>query len=255
MDADTLNAVVELGRESGPRFLAPPPGTEPPNVYYKVAGDRAERVEGVRLDRHVCRDIDTVVRLAKDKSGSALWYSRTGVIAHHPDGDRATLALSPHPTLVRLIEIGQTGGKGYDQATFYRMIRTTFRDALGSNYETVRTAVRSVNLRTEQTAAGVVDRQKVSMSRSIVSESTGPELPDVLHFFTPVFDTGSIRMGAPVRLSLDLDPSSGQFTLTVLPGEIEEAFTSGERDLLRMIEAAKGVNEAADIPVYFGQPG
>ena len=241
---------------SGVRLFAALPGTEKPNVYFvRNADDSLTKIDGEIPPKHVAGDIDTVVRLAKAVEGSAVWYDRTGVVAHHPDGDRATFRLAPSKLLQQLIDWDKAGGHGCDQATLYKLLRTKLRDALGTAYAGTLAAVREVNLRTEEKTAGAVDRQKTSMGRSVVAEATGPELPDVLTLFVPVFESAAVGVQAVVRVAFDLNPATGQFSLVVLPGEVDKAWAAGERYLLDGIEECKADNACEAVPVYYGQPG
>lgn len=257
IDEAAINLIQRTAIEaSGVRPTLPPAGTEKSNVYFIHTPTGPQRVEGTVPAKHLAGDIDTVVRLAQAVEGSSVWYDRTGVAAHHPDGDTATLALKPSKVFQQLIDWDKLpNGYGCDQASVYRLFRTRLREALNTGYTAALAAVRDVRVRVEEKVAGEVDRQKTSMGRSVLAEASGPELPDVLELYVPVFEASSIAGLHRVKVAFDLDPKTGQFTLTVLPGEIERAYGSAEDQLRRSIVDAAKEHGAASLPIYYGRPG
>lgn len=256
-DHETLELIQKTAVEAaGNGLQPPPPGTEPRNVYYVREPDGTlHRKEGVKLDNHKAYAVDTVVRLAAAKTDSALWYARTGVIAAHPDGDRATLSLEISKPLAELAEWDKGGTRAFQQLDLYRALRQKFRDCLGGQFESLMGAIRSVDVKTEAVATGTASRQVVSMGKSVTSEVRGPDLPHTITFYVPVFRDPNVPVTAIVRVGFDLDPQAAAFHLTVLPGEIEAAYAAGEAALLKQIADATEVNECKSIPVYYGTPG
>lgn len=254
MDPNTLKLVQDTAvRADGRRIVRAE--QEPPNVYYVVNADGSMyRVEAATLDKHTALDIDTAVRLAAAKSDSQLWYSRTGVIAAHPDGDRATFSLVYSAPLTKLSEWDKAGGIELSQPEVYRLLRTTFADCLNA-HGSLKDQVGKVDFKKVQEASASMSRTGVSMSRSLIAESSGASaLPDPLHFHVPVFATPLVPVTARVRVAFDLDAQAEKFRFAVLPGEIEAACVTGEAKLVEMIEAAKG-HHGAESPVYYGRPG
>lgn len=253
-DALNLIQTTAVGAASARPFL-PPPGTEPPNVYWVHRNGDPERVVGKAVTPAVAGDLNTIARYAEDAfEFPAIWYDRTGVRVVADEAVQAVLPLTPSPLLLLLAAWDKAGGYATDQAGAYKLFRTTLRDAFGTSLASILAAVKEVSVRVESTATGVVDRQKTSMGKSVVAESNGNPLPDLLTLTVPVF-AGSVEVSAAVRLTFDLNPATGQFVLTVLPGEVERAFAWAERVLgedLRRLDAMKADTAP---PVYFGRPG
>jgi hypothetical protein len=156
--------------------------------------------------------------------------------------------------LAKLAEWGQTSGVEFDQGGLWRLLRTVFAGCLTA-HPNLKEQVGRVDIKKAQEAAGTIDRKGVSMSRKLVAEASGADqLPEVVTFTVPVFDSAVLVTRAAVQCAFDLDPQSEKFRLVVLPGEIEKACAAGEQFLFDRI-AAELTAQAVECPVYYGEPG
>lgn len=239
------------------RIVKPP--AEPPHIY--LVAEDGERGITFRketatppAERSVATDISTLVDWTKEtKAGSEVWYSRNGVIGspspERPDAGRCSLALSPSPQLAYLIGVEKQPAK-LTQTGIIRILRTTLYGTFGGD---LLANVRKINLKKGKDVTIEQQRGKVSLERKDIAEMTGiNDIPDVVAFDVPVFSSANVKARAVVKCDLDLDAETENFTLTVLPGEIEAAFAKGEDWLQREIAECVGKDK---VTVYYGEPG
>jgi hypothetical protein len=235
-----------------------PAPAEPKNRYYVQGADEELTLvtaEAPPVD-HIAGSIETLVEwTTKLGEPATIWFSRLGVKASHepgnPAADRCRFDLSPSPQLAYLIGVaGESGGRNYDQSALIRVLRTTL---FGSTTDDLLSNVRKVNLQKGKTVVAEQQKGKVSMNRSDIAEMSGANaIPDVVQFDVPIFSAGSLPARAVIRCDLDLNAENERFTLTVLPGEIEKAWTTGETWLETTLGALLG--DKSPIPLYLGTP-
>ena len=98
-----------------------------------------------------------------------------------------------------------------------------------------------------------IGKGKVSLGRSVIAEMSGVELiPEEIVIRVPVFAAASLLAFADVRVCVDPNPEEEQFTLVVIPGQIEQAWRAGEVYIQAKLAALLG-NES-EIPLYHGTP-
>ncbi len=242
------------------RIVAAP--AEPKHVYY-VAEDGPD---GIKLTaktasrpayRERASSIETLVEWLKEQKTKKpeVWYSRRAVIggegAASPQADICTFALTSSPQLSYLIGVaGEAGGKSFGQASLIRILRTTLFGTFGGD---LLNSVRKVNLQKSKDVTAQQNRGKVSLERKDIAEMSGAaDIPEVVAFDVPIFSAANIPCRAVIQCDLDLNADTEQFVLTVLPGEIEKAFSKGEAWLLQEILEQVGKDAIA---VYYGEPG
>lgn len=231
---------------------------EPPHVYFTVE-DTADGIKLVKqtatppAERSVATDISTLVDWTKATPNSEVWYSRNRIIGspspERPDVGRCLLPLAPSPQLAFLIGVDKSPTP-LTQTQLIRTLRTTLFGTFGGD---LLANVRKINLKKGKEVAVEQQRGKVSLNRSDIAEMTGiNEIPEVVAFDVPVFGNANILARAVVKCDLDLNAETENFTLTVLPGEIEAAFAKGEEWLRREIAECVGKDK---VTVYYGEPG
>lgn len=162
-----------------------------------------------------------------------VWYDRTGVtVVGNPfdRGDTARLSLPYTKPMQWLIDADKRPLR-LTQAELVRLLKTTLAgvapvDLLGK--------VKVVKVEKHQQAEGVIDRGKVSVARSMLTQGSGvDDLPDEVRFFCQVHESSELSTAAVVRAAFDLDPTSdaGHFLIDVLPGEVERALADAEAEI------------------------
>lgn len=259
MEQGVIGEISELTKRAliGGRIVKAP--AEPPHVYY-TADDGPDGITLTKqtatppAERSIATDISTLVDWAKEaKAGSEVWYSRRGIVGspspERPDAGRCSLPLAPSPQLAFLIGVDKTPAS-LTQTQLIRTLRTTLFGTFGGD---LLVSVRKINLKKGKEVNVEQQRGKVSMNRSDIAEMTGiSDIPEVVAFEVPVFSSANIGARAVVKCDLDLNADTENFTLTVLPGEIEAAFVKGEAWLSKEILDCIGKDK---VTVYYGEPG
>lgn len=159
-----------------------------------------------------------------------VWYDRTGVTVvggSFDRGDTARLSLPYTKPMQWLIDADKRPLR-LTQGELVRLLKTTLAgvaptDLLGK--------VKVVKVEKHQQAEGVIDKGKVSLARSMLTQGSGvDDLPDEIQFYCQVHESGELSAAAVVRAAFDLDPTSdsGHFLIDVLPGEVERALADAE---------------------------
>lgn len=250
-----VTELVKLAQPSNRIIKAP---QEPPHVYY-TAEDGPDGIKLVKqtatpaAERSIATDIGTLVDWTKVVPSSEIWYSRKGVVGspspERLDAGRCSLPLFASPQLAFLIGVEKNPAK-LTQTQLITVLRTTLFGTFGGD---LLANVRKINLKKGKDVTVEQQRGKVSLNRSDIAEMTGVnDIPEVVAFDVPVFANANIMARAVVKCDLDLNAETESFTLTVLPGEIEAAFTKGEDWLYRTIAESVGKDK---VTVYYGEPG
>lgn len=256
LPVETVKYIKELADAANPAARVFAVESEPDHVYLMQEPDgtlmkvHAEPAPA----RAAAASLETLVEWASENGDREIWYSRQHVIGgESPSNDqqgRVKLELRPSPQLDYLIRLeSQKGGEGYDQAGLIRLLRTTLADCWGGDLLGM---VRKVRIDKAKQVEAEQQKGKVSLSRKDLAEMSGAaDLPEEVVFDVPVFLNGTIQARAAVRCALDLNPETERFVLTVIPGQAEKAFTTGERWLESTLMELIGDN---DIALYHGQP-
>lgn len=257
MNCDTLKhlqGIIENANQSKRIVTAP---QEPPHVYYVVNndGEMDRTIAAEPLANDKASDLDTIVRVVKEANNPLeIWYSRASVIGLDGVGhyNRVTMPLKESPQLAQLIAWDARQRVNVGQRELVMLLRTTFAGCLPSHptfLENVR------KLRTSKAAEvnSEIGKGKVSLGRSVIAEMSGVELiPEEITIRVPVFAAASLLAFADVRVCVDPNPEEEQFTLVVIPGQIEQAWRAGEVYIQAKLAALLG-NES-EIPLYHGTP-
>lgn len=258
MPAETLSLLRGIIQQAEPskRIVAAP--DEPAGVYYVAApdGTLVKTVAGSPAYRHAAADLDTLAEWAitqADTDAVEVWYSRLKVTAGpapgNPAADRCTVPLAPSPQFAYCLENERVKGVSYTQAELIRLLRTTLAGCVSGDFLA---AVRKVNVSKMKAVESEIQKNKVSLGAKHIAEMVGAhDLPDELAIDVPVFAAGSIPARATVRAALELNPETERFTLIVLPGQCEAAYTKGEAWLATTLGELLG-DKAESIPVYHG---
>jgi hypothetical protein len=261
VDSATVKELERLVNNADPRKrIVPAPG-EPYGAYYTVGedGEMTLRVPAYPADTHEADDLDTVAAVAerwKDGGGFvSVWYDRAAAQAVGAiDGERprtCVLSLNPSPQLAQLAEWRNRGRVMVPQKELVVLLRTLF-DGCWANTPTLLTAVRSLRTSKAAEVNSQIERGRVSLGKSMVAEMSGVgAIPEEVRFVVPVFTGAAAQARAEVRVAVDPDPETEQFTLIVLPEEIERAYWLGEERLRVLLE---DLLEGSEIPLYHGRP-
>lgn len=247
----------KFGPPPGARIVSAP--AEPKDRYYVQEADGTLTLKQAYPPpvSHCAGSLETLVEWAKAQDAPIIWHSRKEVVATNypgnPAADACKMPLSASPQFAFLSSIaGESGGRSFDQASLIRALRTSL---YGSFPIELLANVRKINLQKGKTVAAEQQRGKVSLNRSDIAEMSGAnDLPEVIQFDVPVFSAGTIQARAIVRCDLDLNAETERFVITVLPGEIERAWSDGEDWIRGTVEELLGKDGCASIPLYLGNP-
>lgn len=144
--------------------------------------------------------------------------------------------------------------KELSQTELYQLLRTTFRGCL-PDYPNLAQMIGKVDIRKAQEASGTVATGKVSVSKSMMAEASGAtELPDLLVFNVPLFNTAPLSLKVRIETAFDLYPQTETFRVSILPGQIDAALHQGRVYLLSLVHGRLDELKSKDIEVYFGEP-
>jgi hypothetical protein len=269
LPADTVREIAALGSKAEqlnkPRILKC--DQEPDHCYYVIDKDGNMNLVTAEYGptEMFCSDIDTLTRVVIDSKEHMpeIWYSRNEVIAYlgtkNPYFDTVKFKLSASPQFQTLIAWEQSGrGVSLTQKDLILALRTLFAGCVPTE---LLPAIRRLKTQKAAEINSQIDKGRVSMSKSMVAEMSGvSDIPEMVEFTVPVFAQGTLNATACIRVAIDPDPENERFTLIVLPGDVEKAWTHGERLLCGKIQeelvenwsAAKGEGDC-EIPVYFGK--
>lgn len=257
MNADTLKHLQAIIDAANPQRRIVTAPNEPPHVYYVVnaAGDMEKKFTEQPLPNDTAGDLDTVVKVWQDSPDAvAIWYSRTAVIGVLRKG-RVTMPLKESPQLAQLIAWDAARRVNVSQRELVMLLRTTFADCLPA-FPNFLDNVRKLRTTKAAEVNSEIGKGKVSLGKSVVAEMSGIDrIPDEIAFRVPVFSAASLLAYADVRVCVEPSPEEEQFTLAVIPGQIENAWRAGElaiRDKLASLIGNEG--EGFYTVAYHGKP-
>jgi hypothetical protein len=190
--------------------------------------------------------------MTDDINPKEIWYSRSAVIGLHGAdcSGRVTMALKESPQLAQLIAWDAAKRVNVGQRELVMLLRTTFAGYL-PGHPTFLENVRKLRTSKSAEVNSEIGKGKVSLGRSVLAEMSGIELiPEEITIRVPVFAAASLLAFAEVRVCVDPNPEDEQFTLVVIPGQIEQAWRAGEAYIAAKIAGLLGND--SKIPVYHG---
>jgi hypothetical protein len=221
-----IQEIAALGaKANGNRFVVIP--NDPPHVYHTLQPDGSLlkcEAEGKPEANHIF-DFESIGKV-HDPATAETWYHDLGVTVIHDANtrrDRSKLELTHSEPMLTLRGWFQHGKGELKQVELYHELRTTFKNCLPSQAG-LAAEIKRVDIRKAQEAVGVVQRDKVSMSKNLVAEASGADkLPEVLNFRVPYYAEAYAPLLVNVAVAFDLDPEREIFRFVVLPGQIEAA--------------------------------
>lgn len=214
---------------------------------------------------HLCNDIDSVVRIAKDLlNGSAkIWYSRYRIqcvnstnFLDSPRNEFATLKLTPTKQYETIRQLDQNK-TWIDQRALIRLLKFDLKDCVAGNADALIEIMSQVKFKADQDVTTGVQRGKASIGKQASAEVTGVgQIPEYITFTVPLVNEitsmvgGACLHSAPIECYLEIDEQNAKFRLLPLPGKIEDAMLSLEH--LISVQLAELLGDDPKIPVYFG---
>lgn len=255
LDPKTLENIQQTAiKAHGVRHFQVP--AEPSHVYYVVDSDGNHelcRADPKPYD-HVHTTIQSLCGWAHKNEATEIWIGVRSIVAVK-DRSRATFQFTYSDPFNELREYAEREDATAEipQAELYQKLRTTFRGCT-PDHGNLAPLVGKVDIKKAQEASGAVTTGKVSMSRSMVAEASGAgQLPDVLIFKVPLFETAPLEADARINTAFDLEPQDEVFRIVILPGEIDAAMHKA-RTYLHSLIAKELEYLGVLIQVYFGEP-
>lgn len=278
LDKSFIEAITALTQKAQNPLIAMAPDSEPRGVYYvRQAHGEYQRTRGLRPPmNHQVHDLVGFVGFVQDWAGGhsetadkqeapyspVVWVSLNalvlkpcqGEVDHVPDtdGDTITYRLGLS-TAFQTLQGLQQGMPKMSQADLIRLLRVPLNQA-AMVPEAFLGMCRSVNFKVVQETASELHAQRVSLGKSIKSESTGMMgFPDEVTFHVPVLASIAFHWREPVRCAVEVHPAKEQFEIIPLPGELERAMEMTERALFTTVATA--LNDVENVLVCRGTPG
>lgn len=255
LPVETVKYLKELVDAANPAARIVGVEQEPSHVYLVQGPDgEFKRVTAQSQPERACAEsLSTLVNWLGDDSPE-IWYSRRAVIGGLEPGDdqhdRIKFELHVSPQLEMLCELERKrAGESLDQTALIRLLRTSLADCWSGDLLNM---VRRVRIDKAKAVEAEQVKGRVSLSRKDLAEMSGAaDLPEEIMLDVPVFANGTIHARATVRVALDLNPETERFVLTVIPGQTEKAFTTGETWLESTLQELIGDK---GILLYHGTP-
>lgn len=208
---------------------------------------RAQRKHAVRT----LADFVSYIEEGRGATSPVVWFDSRGVVGVLDDGDygldSVIMLLAPSTLFQRLAGL-EKSSTFYDQKAFVRLLKIDLAGTLDPNVLANR--VRSIRFENGTVTKGVVQKQRESLGREIVSSVTGEqEIPEEVTLTVEVFSNPDIDFEASVKCAVEIDPPSGTFRLVPLPDAIQNA--------LDQAVAHVGAQLRASLPslnVFWGTP-
>lgn len=246
MIQDAIEEIARLARAGdaikAPVIVCPP--QEQGRRYLLTTADGGYEWRDIKAAprNHTALSLKTILDFA-DSANEEIWVSRSKVVAlllGRLESVTFTLALSPQMQL-----LSQAHRSPLSQKELVKVLRTTLA-ATGGDEQLLK-AVRLLKWTNQQRAEGEIQQKKQSLGKSILAEVEG-DIPESAVFRVPVFDNGSLRsVVASIPVALDVDAESQRFTLIPMANAIEDALTSGEKQIIELLDET-------DAKVYHGNP-
>lgn len=257
LDPKTLeNIQATAVKANSQRFFST--DREPPHVYYKQEGDTIEKVIAEeKPNDHQCGTLESLCEWVKNNheldTGTEVWIGDSSVVVQQ-GRHRATFPFQLSDQFLTIIGWGELENATAEvaQAELYQLLRTKFRGCI-PDQNNLASLVGKVDIKKFQEANGAVTTGKVSMAKSMVAEASGAgQLPDLISFKIPLFNTAPLECDARIHAAFDLEPNDEVFRLAILPGQIGDAEYKARKYLFDLVKA--GLKATPYVPVYFGDP-
>ncbi len=284
---ELFDKVLETGKACGPRVINA--DREPGHIYYLDYGDGKPRLIEAQ-PQPICAELlslsavaDFVIR--EGSSLSAVWYSRSGVVAildhcvataeeesgEIVDTDIGTrreggsLFLRPSAQMLMLADLAKTKVP-FDQRKLILLLRSTFTDCLVEAAGLI-DVLRSVKFEAGTTAEGNIGRQgNASVGKSLRTQVSGTaEIPEQVTLVVPAFEGPILPRSKWVRVRMVLDADAGSATFQFYPvaGDLDAAWYEAEMHLRVELDAllsvsidnyAPGADDGRKPRLYHGLP-
>lgn len=252
---DALEFLSEQAvRARQPEILKPP--AEPDHIYLMQdsEGEWLRNEADPKPRNHIARDLSAIIDFAgraTEGEPSAVWYSREKVVCVLDDStrrDTVTLPLPYSPQLKALMGVERTA---FDQKGIILFLRVTLKACLGQCPDLIET-LRRVKFDNGMVIDSAVNHGRSSIGKEIRSEITGAKvIPEYVRLDVPIFESGFPQLRFPVEVAIDPDPSTAQFKLLPIPGEIERAIAAAEASIGEQLQNALS---EAHADVLYGVP-
>lgn len=260
MLAEFVKAIAKMATDATKtRVILPVP--EPSHFYLleQPDGTLTERRAQAPPTKYTLATMESLIEMCRKEDRGVCWVSRAGVVYHHDPADRrdvATLPFRQTPQILALQGL-ENNPRFIPQRDLIYLLRTTFKDSMALNPDLLK-VIRSLSFQNGETVVANIQHAKQSVGKSLSAEisSQGGAIPEYFRLQVPVLvEFPGVRV--TVEVALDVDPSSGNFRLTPLPGQIEAAFTALEDEVeagLQIAFEGDSDNAVADVMVYRGMP-
>jgi hypothetical protein len=250
----------DITRSSGPQFL---PMDDTKNYFHLDNGGNIELWRAKPGHRqHQARSLETIALFADrfaseadETVGSAIWYSRDGVVCLIDDEDRrdrVTLKLDLSEQILKLVKLVER--PWFEQRAFLTLLRTVFKGAFDQDHPNLIDQLRRIQSTQQSDGAAEIQRGKSSIGKAIRAEVTGVgDVPEYVVLRVPVFHQRIGVSSFPVECCLELDETAlpVKFQLLPLPGMIERAITDAEQQLQELLHRSL---DGDQVPLYYGTP-
>lgn len=234
--ANKTDVLKVSGEREGVYFLVGPDGKATKHVadpswhreQLETPGELAAFVDSEKGDRSVVFLNEKQVIFVKD-------------LADRRDIATCTLIETPQIQWLK-----QCSGKQLQQADFVRLLRITFRGALGPDSGLV-ALIRNLKFSTAADGGANIQHARESIGRSVMAEVRGESaIPEEVTLRVPVFENHPFI--APVSCAIEVFPHEQAFRLTPFPLQVRMAVDAA----LANIEELFGVDAMPQ--VFRGQP-
>lgn len=230
---------------------------DPRNDVYLVGGTLLTVPKGVAARNHAVRSLSDLIALAKRFSEAdekpAVWYDAQGLSLVIDDSTHRTETVAmdlEHSEVFLTLQKLDKEKPWLEQKPFVRLLRVELAGTLEPVH--LLEKVRRVKFATEQSATGVVTRERESMGREINSRAETQEgaIPEEVTLKVPIYANPGLAFRVPIRCAVDVDPARGLFQLHPLPdaltGAVQEAVAAMAETLFNELPES--------VPAYHGRP-
>lgn len=160
------------------------------------------------------------------------------------------LALTPAPQWLTIVALQK--GQKLNQQQLVRLLR---HELLGCVDPTLVAGFRSINFQKIQSTLAAQQHARQSIDTDLVAQ-TSTNLPEDFSAEVPVFAMRELSSHkARFRVTIDVDCSTGTFTLQVVPGEVELELDTARIAILAALEMLLDHAECPDVCILAGTPG
>jgi hypothetical protein len=258
IDADFINAIAGLAAKAELPKTLKPKGM-PASDYYMLQGDGTyDRVSEKVHSQFNLHEMPSMAQWIAQKAQTdrvEVFVDGLKVVAYAGDHaglvrDAATMKVE-YSVAFRWFESLAAEKKVFDQKGMIRLLQTTLRGLLS---DSVVTQFRVLKFTQNSAVSQSVQASKANIGKTLESEITG-SVPDVISFSVPIYNNARLMVGsALIDCPVDVDLTTGNFTMTTSPDQMNEHRFAARGCLLANIIAAVGhltgevTDKAAQLP-------